>query len=647
MDTGDHPDPAGVLQLIAPLSYLRTDILNELASKIEFQFFPRCTYVYHQGEPSRRTLFLIAAGMAEVIINDNKYNKSTLGLRRQYEFFGESVLSGGVYPVSVKVLEDMYCYFLPKDLLEKLMLMHPDFCKFFSQNMAERICILYEEIMAGQSHYSRSSADSTLYRKRVAEIMSTPVITCTPETSIATAARLMESNNISALIVLDEQKHPNWLLTERDMLTKIIAGNLDNSSPIPVSKIMNSNLIQLPPDAYFSQALLAITRNRVKQLAVVDKDQVVGIVTITDLLKTRVTGTLMLTHDIETRQSIDDLCSKSREIDKILVGLLEDNAPVPDILEIMAEFHDRLNLRVIQLTEEEMVQEGYGAPPCTYCWINMGSAGRREQTLRTDQDNAIIYNDPPPGQEENYHHYFKLLGEKVVRSLTTSGFVICNGDVIASNTQWCRSLTGWKLAIDEWINTRQSGNVRMLSILLDFRPVYGDLSLTNSLWETVFTTLQQSATISHLLIQDDMRFKVPLSILGKFLTEKSGANKHQINLKTSSSLHIVNCIRIFAISNGIKETSTFGRLRELVRLKIIEPDDAELIQSAYETLLLLRIRENLNKLKKGLPADNYVNPYLLSKREQSLLKEAFLAVNRLQKITSNAYNIFWLNYLTS
>ena len=648
MDTGNHPDPVGVLQLIAPFSYLGTDILNKLASELDFQIFPKCTYVFHQGEPSRRTLFLIAGGIAELVINDDKCDETTLGLRRQYEFFGETViLSGGVYPVSVKVLEDLSCYLLPRDMLEKLILMYPEFCEYFSKNMAERMRLLYEEIVAEQSYNTYSSVESPLFRKRVAEIMTAPVVTCVPEASISAAARLMESNNISALIVVDEQKRPKWLLTERDIVTKVIAGNRDNPGQIPVAQIMNSNLIRLAPDAYFSQALLAVVKHRVKQLAVVDRDQLMGIVTIMDLIKTRVTGTLMLTHDIEAQQNIDNLCSTSREIDNILKALLEEKAPVTDILEIMTEFHDRLNRRVIELMEEEMVREGYGPPPGTYCWINMGSAGRREQTLRTDQDNAIIYVDPPPGEEEAYKSYFIQLGEKVVQGLMTCGFVVCKGDVIASNPQWCRSLTEWKQTIEEWINTRQSGNVRKLSILMDLRPIYGDLSLTSALWNMILRTFKQSKTASHLLIQDDVRFKVPLNIMGRFLTEKAGTNKHQINLKISSSLHIVNCIRIFAITSGITETSTFGRLKELVRLKVIESDDAEFIQAAYEALLMFRIRDNLNKVEQGMPADNYVNPYQLSKREQYILRDAFSAVNRLQRLTSNRFSVFWLHYLTS
>ena len=647
MTANNNPGPVAVLQSIPPFSYLALDVLNKLAPELEYRTYVKGSYVFRQGEPSQHFLFLIASGLAEAVVTNDMGYETAVALRRRSEFFGETVvLNEGVYPASIKVVEELSCYLLSKDLLDELILKHPEFSGFFSRILAERMRLLYEEIVTEQSYNAYSSVESPLFRKRVVEIMSSPVITCRLDDSISTVARIMKSNSISALVVIDELQRPQGLLTEKDIVEKLIIQCVYHPDKITAAEIMNPNLIQLPPDAFFNQALLAIAKHKVKQLAVVDGEQLIGIVTIMDMIKTRGTGTLLLTHDIESQQDLDGLCSASTEVDNILNALVAEKAPVPHILEIMAEFHDRLNRRVIQLMEEEMVKEGYGPPPGQYCWINMGSAGRREQTLRTDQDNAIIYADPPPGMDELYTQYFRLLGEKVVEGLATCGFVKCKGGVMASNPLWCRSLTNWQKTVEEWIRVREPMNIRMLTILLDFRPIYGDLALSKALWEVIFDNLNTSSAASHLLTQDDLKFRVPLSILGGFLTEKSGPYKNQINLKSSSSLHIVNCIRIFAITSGISEASTFSRLEELVRLKVIKSDDAEFFYAAYEALLMFRIRENLNKVKQGLPPDNYIYPYQLSKREQSILKDAFSAVNRLQKLTSNTFSVFWLNYIT-
>ena len=617
MDTKDSPSPINILKSIQPFNYLGVDTLNKLASELEYKAYPKGTYVFRQGEPSQHTLFLIATGMAEAVITNEKGYDTAMGLRRQYEFFGETVvLTDGVYPASVKAVDDMSCYLLSRDLLEELIQKHPEFSGFFSQILTERMRLLYEEIVSDQAYNAYSSVESPLFRKHVVDIMSSPVITCRPQDTITAVARIMKDNSISALIVVDEQQRPQGLITEKNIVEKLIISGMAHPDQVTAAMVMTPGIIQLPPNAYFNQALLAIAKHQVKQLAVVDQGQLIGIVTIMDLIKTRGTGTLVLTHDIETQTDLDGLCSASKEVDNVLNALVAEKAPVPQILEIMAEFHDRLTRRVIYLMEQEMVSDGHGTPPASYNWINMGSAGRREQTLRTDQDNAIIYADPPPGEEDSYARYFLKLGEKVVEGLATCGFAKCNGGVMASNPQWCRSIAVWKQTVDEWISKRDPNNIRMMTILLDYRPIYGDPALPRELWDTIFDTINNSTAASHLLTQDDLKFKVPLSILGGFLTEKSGPYKNQINLKASSSLHIVNCIRIFAVTSGITEASTFGRLKELVRLNVIKPDDAELFQAAYEALLMFRIRENLKQVKQGKPADNYINPYKLSKRDR-------------------------------
>jgi CBS domain-containing protein len=647
MDTKNSPNPVAVLQSIQPFNYLGVDTLNKLAAELEYKTYPRGTYVFRQGESSKHILFLVAAGIAEVVITNEKGYETAMGLRRQHEFFGETVvLTDGVYPASVKAVDDLSCYLLARELLEELIQKHPEFSGFFSHILTERMRLLYEEIVAEQAYNAYSSVESSLFRKRIIDVMSSPVITCRPQDTISNIARIMKDNNISALIVVDEQQRPQGLITEKDIIEAIIISGTAHPDEITAARVMKPGIVQLPPDAYFNQALLAIAKHQVKQLAVVDRGQLIGIVTIMDLIKTRGTGTLVLTHDIETKTDLNGLCAASKEVDNVLNALVAEKAPVPQILEIMAEFHDRLTRRVIYLMELEMVSEGYGKPPASYCWVNMGSAGRREQTLRTDQDNAIIYADPPPGEEDTYARYFLMLGEKVVEGLANCGFVKCNGGVMASNPLWCRCISDWKKVAGEWISKRDPDNIRMLTILLDYRSIYGDLDLPRVLWDAIFDTINNSTAASHLLTQDDLKFRAPLSILGGFITEKSGPYKNQINLKASACLHIVNCIRIFAITSGITEASTFGRLKELIRLNVIKSDDAELIEAAYEALLMFRIRENLKKVKQGKPADNYINPYNLSKREQSILKDAFSAVNRLQKITSNTFSVFWLNYIT-
>lgn len=635
------------LQAIAPFNSLSPAVLSKLAQKLQQKTYPRDSYVFKQGQKSQNVLYLIVEGLAEVIVTNDKGIETVISYRRQYDFFGETVvLTQKPYPGSVRAKEDLTCLLLPGEEFERLIQNHLEFSGFFSQIVTERMRVLYEEIVTEQSYEAYSSVESPLFRKRVSELMSSPVVTCYRGDLISSVAQTMAKKNISAVIVVDEPGHPVGLITEKDLVGKVIARSMCPPESCTAEAVMNPDLVKVPANAFFNQALLAVVKHQVKHLAVMDQDHLVGIVTIGDLIKTRSTGTLRVTHDIESQRTLEGLAAAGREVDNVLNALVAEKASVPEIFEIVSEFHDRLTRRVILLCEAEMLKEGYGPPPVGYCWINMGSAGRKEQTLRTDQDNALIYADGQPGREKELEEYFHVLATKVVEALAQCGFAKCRGDVVASNPQWCKPLSRWQETVEHWIGHVEPMNIRMLTIFLDFRSVYGEKNLADMLWKSIFAAFKESMAVSHLLTHDDTKFRAPVSLLGGFVTEKTGPHKNELNLKASACVHIVNCVRIFAVKHKITETSTFGRLKELIRMRAIPQDDGEFIHAAYETLMMFRIRENLKKAKQGKEPDNYINPHHLSKREQALLRDAFSVISRLQKLTSNHFSIFWLNYLT-
>jgi CBS domain-containing protein len=190
--------------------------------------------------------------------------------------------------------------------------------------------------------------------------------------------------------------------------------------------------------------------------------------------------------------------------------------------------------------------------------------------------------------------------------------------------------------IDRWIGRDELDSVRMLTIFLDLRCVYGSRTLSRELWDFIFEGLQEPLGLTHYLAEDEIFKRVPLSMLGGFVTEKKGPHKNEINLKYVCR-HIINCFRVFAVKHKITETSTLGRISRIVQKEILTPEDGDVMKEAFETLMMLEIRGNISKIKQGLEADNYVNPYRLNKTEQLLLKGAFSAILHLQKITGEHF----------
>ncbi|MEW5762990.1 MAG: DUF294 nucleotidyltransferase-like domain-containing protein [Bacillota bacterium] len=638
----------GILQRVPPFQTLDEEMITRIAPQIELQTFPQGTFVFKQGTPSLKKLFLVVEGLAEVTVAGEQGVPAVVGYRRPGEFFGETVvLTDASYPGSVMAKEDLTCLVIPRDVFENLIHHDGDVAAFFSRIFLDRMRGLYRELVTEHAGEVPGRTESPLFRRRVGELMSRPVITCRPDDPVTGVASLMQEHNISAVVVIDREGQPVGLITERDLVQKLVAERRCRPEDCTAREVMNPKLVTIHQDAYLNQALLEVIKHGVKHLAVTDRGMLTGIVSLSDLVRARSTGTFWIASRIETQQSLEGLAEIGREVDGFLSALVAEKASVRDIFALVSELYDALTRRVIQLAEEELAAEGWGGPPLPYCFINMGSAGRREQILRTDQDNGIVYADPPPEKQQEAAAYFQLLGARIVEGLVRCGFAACKGGVMASNPAWCRPLASWDAVARRWIYRVDPTDIRMLTIFLDFRPVWGDAGLAAALRKRVFKAFRQAGTASALWARDEGQFRVPLSFLGGFITEKAGPHKNEIDLKVAGAVHIVNCVRIFAVAYGIAEPSTFGRLDELVAAGVLARDDAEFIAAAYETIMFFRIRENVRKLARGQKPDNYINPHNLSRREQALLKDAFSVIGRLQKITAAQFGEFGLYNVTS
>lgn len=633
------------LKTVPPFSLLPEEVLLGLAPKITIKNYPPGSYVFRQADKSLETLFLILKGSAEVIATNDKGDESVVGFRGEEDFFGETGLTGGQYSASIRAKEELTLLLIPGDEIEALIGRHTNFAGYVTELLVERMRSLYDEIIHEQSFDAYSKVETPLFRRRITDIMSSPVITCRMDDLVVDAARLMEQKKISAVMVVDDGNRPVGVLTNADLVNKILARSVTDYLDTNVGAVMNKKIVTIPSEAFFAEAMLAVSKHQTKHLAVTNRGKLVGIVTVADMVKTRSTGTLTLVHDIDSQQDIEGLARIGTETDNLLNALVAEKAPVQEILMIISELHERITRKVVQLCEQEMIKLGFGPPPVDYCWVNMGSAGRHEQTARTDQDNMIIFKDSQDIENENLGEYFMKLALLVNEGLDRCGFAKCPGNVMASNPQWCKSLAEWEELVELWIGSvsKDPQALRQLTILLDFRPVYGDKKLAETLWRNIIKIYGNSSAISHYLTQDELSSRVPVTMWGGFATEKTGPHKDEINLKSSACVHIVNCIRIYALKNGITETSTFGRLAELRKRGGLQPDEVDFIEASFETLMMFRIRENLKKVKSGQKADNYINPSHLSKQEREILKGAFTAVSRLQKLTGSIFTLIWLS----
>jgi CBS domain-containing protein len=332
------------------------------------------------------------------------------------------------------------------------------------------------------------------------------------------------------------------------------------------------------------------------------------------------------------------------QLDTWIRHMLYSPTDLADILKAVSVIHDALTNQIITHHVSVFKHRDHRPVPGAFCWISMGSDARQEQVVRTDQDNALIYADPPRSEENDWNVYFADLAGQVVTDLDRFGFSLCKGDVMATNPQWRRSLTRWGQSLDQWIGSAEPADIRILTILLDFRPVYGDFPMAQTLWNRVFDLFQKNPAVNHYLTRDDLLFSSPKTIFGRIRTHRIPGCRACFNIKTAGLAHLINGIRILALNHGIISPSTLARLSGLKDQKIIDMGEHEQYLDAFYHLNRLKIGSHLNRDRyPDLPV-NCMDLTTLSKTQKKQLKTVLNSVIFLQKQIQRKYSMKWMNF---
>ena len=331
-------------------------------------------------------------------------------------------------------------------------------------------------------------------------------------------------------------------------------------------------------------------------------------------------------------------------LDTFIRHMLYSPTDLADIFAAVSTIHDRLTARIISDHVSVFKTRDQRPLPGAFCWISMGSDARQEQVVRTDQDNALIYADPPRSEEKNWDAYFADLARQVVTDLDRFGFSLCKGDVMATNPQWRRSLTRWHQALDRWIGSTEPADIRTLTILLDFRPVYGNFSMAQALWERVSGLFQENPVVNHYLTRDDFLFSSPKTVFGRIRTLRVKDCRSCFNIKTAGLAHLINAMRILALNHGIFFPSTLARMAALKDRGLLESDEYDRSLDAFYHLNRLKIASHLNRDRHPDLPVNCTDLAHLSPMERKALKTVLDTVIHLQKRIRRTYTMRWMNF---
>jgi len=342
---------------------------------------------------------------------------------------------------------------------------------------------------------------------------------------------------------------------------------------------------------------------------------------------------ISVVREIEDQQDLEGLCRAAHAIDDMISLLLKEGASAGKLTRVITDINDRLVRKVL-----ELIAGPLGPAPVAWCWLVFGSEGRREQTFKTDQDNAIIYADPV-GEEQarEAHEWFAAFTPRVRDALVRCGFPLCPGGYMAANPDWCRPLRDWKRTFSSWVANPDAQAVLRSLILFDFRALHGADDLAGHLRAHLAVAIERAPAFLGFLANQIVKNPPPLGFLHHFVVEKEGEHKNQLNLKLKAIAPIVDLARLFALEKGSPETGTLERLRALRKQNTIVGRYGEELEQAFEFLMLLRIRHQLAQSTAGLGPDNFVDPDELSALERKTAREAFRLVTKVQGLVIERY----------
>lgn len=443
-------------------------------------------------------------------------------------------------------------------------------------------------------------------------------------TPVHQAAQMMRDQRSSSLLVNNEDEEIVGIITDMALREKVIADQLAYATP--VAEVMSSPLIYVEDSALIFEAVMLMEEKKVKHLVVKDESgEITKVLSNENLLNVHRYSSTFLVDEIARATTIEEITSAHERLPRIIKSLVESGAHARNITRITSKVSETVLNKLIDFAITEI-----GEPPCGFAFLTLGSEGREEQTLATDQDNAIIIEDVDEDRREEVIAYFLRLSDLVCTWLDQVGYNFCKGEVMAMNPKWCQPLSVWKNYFSRWIIKAKPQDLLEVSIFFDFRCMYGESRLVDELRQHIFKRVADKDVFFYQLAQNALLFKLPVDFFGNITVESGGDHPNTFNIKHVIAL-IVGYARLYAINFSLEETNTLQRLDRLKSRSFIGRNLHEDITEAYNYLMQIRFTHQVNRLNNGEEPDNHITLEELNYMEKIALKKIFSQVGSLQK----------------
>lgn len=612
-----------------PFDALSDDLLDEIAGEVEVAYYRAGSEILTLDQ-EMHDLAYIRSGAVEVHRrNGDLHNRLGEG-----DIFGQfSLLGNHRVRFPAQALEDTLIYFLPDALFQRLCTEDEHFADFVE---LER-----PRLESAVEHHKKQN---NMMITRVRKLLSRYPVMVEASTTVQEAARQVGDSGASAVLVLDtpgdnprytlrDSEERAWqvrgILTDSDFRRLVAEGRAPDT---PVGEIVGDRLVAIQSDESVHEAMLTMLRNNIHHLPVMHRRHPVGIVHLSDIIRHETHSSLYLVSNIFNQSSAEGLAKLAPDVRAAFVRMVEDGADSRMIGSALSTIGRSFTRRLLELAEETL-----GPPPVPYCFMAMGSMARNEQSLVTDQDNALVLDD---AFDPNAHDaYFLEMAKIVSDGLHTCGYTYCTGDIMATNPRWRQPLSVWKGYFQDWIRDPTPERLLHSSIFFDLDAVYGENVFVEQLQDLVADQAPKSALFIAAMARNALNRTPPLGFFRTFVMEKDGKQNNSINLKRRGTAPLTDLIRVHALACGSCAQNSFARLDDIDRTQLLAQGVSDKLRYALEFLSMARIHHQVIDLQHERIPDNNIEPENVSDTERHTLKDAFQVLSNAQKFLKFRYPI--------
>ena len=626
---------ADFLKQYPPFEHLTFQELSEIATNIRVVNLEKHKVLFQINDVLHDSFYVVASGIINLSViadaEETLLNKCVAG-----DVFGlRPFFAKNNYRMTAKAREESIIYAIPIAAFRPFVANNSEVLDFLLQSFASNTSNPADKensrgkLISDNVYYSDQQSEMQYFQSLTYNVAPLKAFT----TNIVQEVAQLMTNSISNSIVICENDNPIGIVTHTDMCTKIATGRFPITATI--DKIMSSPVVTVVENVSLAEAQLLMLKYNVTHLCVTadgsDKSAVKGIISEHDLIVAQASNPGVLIKEIKRSQSPKDLKLIRERLTNLVQKGIQKNIPLSHINNIAGEINLAIIKRAIELSILDL-----GSPPARFAWLSIGSQGRKEQLLLTDQDSILIFEDVTADKYRDVKDYFLKLGKRTTFILEKVGYELCPNGQMGSNMLWCKSLTDWTKQYNSWMNTPGENSNDISSIFFDFEIAFGEQKIETAIENVIFNNLKNNALFFDFLGNDALRKNSPLSFFKKFNVEEDGVNKDKFDIKTRALMPLIDGARLFTLSNNIQGVNnTYMRFKQLA---IIDPKNSGIYLNCAEAFLTLSKFRTLEGLKND-NSGQYINLKELSKADKENLKNALAPMDELEELIKTKFQL--------